>query len=469
MNAMIENLRVPPQRIDAEQAVLGGLMRSPQSLPGVMAILSETDFYRRDHRAIFQAILTLDAQRQPFDAVTIGEWLEGQGIEDQVGGTGYLVELVSNTPSAANILSYAQIVRERATLRRLIEAGTNMVNMAFVPGADPEQVRAQALADINAATPQEAARVQTVVDGLRGMVDAMSRAYEDAEPTGVSWGLPGLDEKCGRMQPGDLCVLMARPSMGKTIAAIQVAAGAGRTLLLSMEMSAAKIVSRLTAHVGRFPVNWITKPMDAPEFASTRVYEAAARVRELPLLIENKRLTFDQLRALALQLHTQEPLNLLVIDHLGLFKRAHQNRDVVELGQITKGLKELANELRVPVLLLAQLNRGLESRTDKRPTMADIREAGEAEEDADVIVALYRDEYYTGSSSSMPGIAEFIVRKARDGELGTVYAKAMLPFMRFEECDEPERPVERPESFGRKASYGSRFKPRQVPGDSRSD
>lgn len=467
-DARIETLRVPPQRVDAEQSVLGGLMLSPKMLPSVRSLLSEGDFYRRDHRLIYRAILALDDAKQPFDAVTMGEWLEGEGLERDAGGTSYLIELVSSTPSAANIVSYAEIVRDRATLRRLIEAGTALVSQAFAPGADPVQVRTDALAAITSSSPQEAARVQTVTDGLRGMVAAMSRAYEDAAPVGVSWGLPGLDEKCGRMQPGDLCVLMARPSMGKTAEALQVAAGAGRCLFASMEMSAAKIVTRLTAHVGRFPVNWITKPMDSPEGAEARVYAAAAEVRGLSLLIEDKRLSFDQLRALVIQLYAQEPLNLLVVDHLGLFKRRHKDRDVIELGQITKGLKELAKELNVPVLLLAQLNRGLESRTDKRPTMADIREAGEAEEDADVIVALYRDDYYTPDSYAK-GTAEFIVRKARDGELGTVFAHARLAEMRFDECEPPIRPADGTGGAGRSPRYGSRFKPRQVSGDRGSD
>lgn len=467
-HSAVEFLRVAPQRVDAEQSVLGGVMLSPQTLSAVRGMLTEGDFYRTEHRLIWRAITALDDARRPFDSVTLGEWLEGEGLEEQVGGSGYLIELVSRTPSAANIAAYAEIVRDRATLRRLIDAGTALVNDAFAPGAEPATVRANAMAAIHASSPQEAARVQTVTDGLRGMVDAMSRAYEDAAPVGVSWGLPGLDEKCGRMQPGDLCLLVARPSMGKTAEAIQIAAGAGRTLFASMEMSSAKIVTRLTAHVGRFPVNWITKPLDAPDHASASVYAAAAQVKDLPLLIEDKRLSFDQLRALAMQLHAQDPLALLVVDHLGLFKRRHKDRDVIELGQITKGLKELAKELSVPVLLLAQLNRGLESRTDKRPTMADIREAGEAEEDADVIVALYRDDYYDPSSYAK-GTAEFIVRKARDGELGTVYARADLPRMRFEECDEPARPVAETGGHSRGKSYGSRFKSRQVSGDSRDD
>jgi replicative DNA helicase len=435
---MIESLRIPPQSAEAEQSVVGGLMLAPNRLQDVKALLSEADFYRRDHRLIYRAILELAGKGQPFDAVTLGEWFEAGGHSEAIGGTGYLIELASNTPSAANIKAYAEIVREKALLRKLIEAGTEIVQSGFSPeGRTAVEVHSEAMRGLLEIRPEIAKAVDTMRDGLRGMVEDMTRWY-DGGGTVAKFGVESLDELIGGMEGGDLVLLGARPSMGKTALALQAAVTSGRTLIASMEMASRKLAARLTAHVGKLPSNWIRKPADAPEGALARVTAASAEASKLPILIYDRRLTVDAFCALARKLHSEEPLALVIADHLDLFLRANKRRDDLELGEITKALKSLAKELNAPVLLLVQLNRGVESRTDKRPVMSDIREAGGAEQDADIVVMLYRDEYYHENSTNK-GYAEMIVRKARDGELGTRWAKAILSEMRFESSEEQQR------------------------------
>lgn len=435
---MTDALRIPPQSAEAEQSVVGGLMLAPGRLSDIKAMLAEADFYRRDHRLIYRAILELSAKGQPFDAVTLGEWFEVGGHAEAIGGTGYLIELASNTPSAANIKAYAEIVREKALLRKLIEAGTEIVQAGFSPeGRTAVEVHSEAMRGLLEIRPEIAKAVDTMRDGLRGMVEDMTRWY-DGGGTVAKFGVESLDELIGGMEGGDLVLLGARPSMGKTALALQAAVTSGRTLIASMEMATRKLAARLTSHVGRLPYTWIRKPAEAPDGAIARVTVASAEAGQLPILIFDRRLTVDAFCALARKLHSEEPLVLIVADHLDLFLRPNKRRDDLELGEITKTLKALAKELNVPVLLLVQLNRGVESRADRRPVLSDIREAGGAEQDADIVVMMYRDDYYHEDSSNK-GYAELLVRKARDGELGVAWSRAVLSEMRFETSERQER------------------------------
>ena len=455
--------RIPPQSVDAEQSVIGGLMLSPPRLPDVRAVLDEYDFYRRDHRLIYRSICELADKGQPFDAVTVGEWFEANGLGEQIGGTGYLIELASNTPSAANIGAYAEIVRERSRLRQIIEAGTDAVNDAFQPeGRTAGEVRDEAIRRLSEVRTEAEKTVDTVRDGLRGMVEDMRRWYDD-EGASVKFGIESLDEITGGMEGGDLILIGARPSMGKTALALQVAALAGRTLFVSMEMATRKLAARLTAHVGRLPYKWIRKPADAPEGALSRVTSASVEAGSLPILIFDRRMSIGGFCALARKLHKEQPLALVVADHLDLFIRPNKRRDDQELGDITKELKALAKELGVPVVLLVQLNRGVEDRQDKRPVLRDIREAGGAEQDADIVVMLYRDEYYNPDSPHK-GYAELIVRKARDGELGTAWARAVLSEMRFDSCEPQQRPDNRVVPVSQKGGFRPSAGARPSPG-----
>jgi replicative DNA helicase len=432
----VEMLRVPPQSVQSEQSVLGGLMLSPQAFHTV-SFLTEEDFYRRDHRMIFRAIRELQEKNKPFDAVTLGEWFEANQLSGQIPNN-YLIELACETFSAANIKAYADIVKSKALLRQMIEAGTDIVNMGFLPnGADVEDLISTAQEKINALNPTQTEAIKTATDGLRSMLADMQRSMESGELSGLSWGNEDFDKEFGRMEEGDLIVIAGRPSMGKTALALRPAIENGRGLFLSMEMSAKKIAARLVANMGQVRLGAIKNPGDAQDFENARVREGVAKVQELEILIEDRVMTFREFESLAIRLHQKKPLRWIVVDHLDLFVRSHKRRDDLELGDISKGCKGLAKKLNIPVILLSQLNRGVEQRSDKRPIMSDIRECGSLEQDADVILMLYRDDYYKKAGVKHDGYAEIIRRKVRDGETGTTFAKANLSQMRFEYEPEP--------------------------------
>lgn len=439
-----DSLRVPPQSVEAEQAVLGGLMLAADAWHSVSDLLAERDFYRRDHALIWRAIAELESKRQPFDAVTLGEWFESQGMSEQVQGGAYLIELASTTPSAANIVAYAEIVRDKATLRRLIEVGTGIVNDGFQPeGRDSAEIIADAQRAIGNLAGGKRERLKSVNDGLSEMVDSMQRRMEAGGMLGTSFGLPGMDSMTGGKQPGDLIIIAARPSMGKTTLALQGGMAAGRPLIFSFETMADKLLARMTSHVGRFPLRWILMPQDAPEFALTRIVEASRIVKErlTAAIYDGRRLRVEQLRAIAIREHAKHPVSEIIVDHFGHLRREGKGRADAEQGEDMKELKALARELNLPVVCLMQLNRGVESRTDKRPMMSDLRECGAAEEDADVVAMLYRDSYYN-PASPLKGKCEIFLRKNRDGDPGEIWTDAVLPEMRFDECD----PIERPNS-----------------------
>lgn len=434
----LEALRLPPQAVSAEQSVLGGLMLSPDALPKV-SFLDEEDFYRRDHRIIFRAIKELAEKNQPYDSVTIEGWLEANMLASQIEH-GYTVQLSASIPSAANIKAYADMVKGKSTLRKMIEAGTEIVNSGFMPnGESVEDLIHAAQEKINALNPAQSEAIKTASDGLQAMLADMKRSIDGGVPSGLSWGDENFDKELGRMDEGDLIVIAGRPSMGKTALALRPAIANGRGLFLSMEMSAKKIAARLVANMGQVNLSAIKNPGDTTASENARVYEGVARVQELEILIEDRPMTFREFEALATGLHQIKPLKWIVIDHLDLFIRAHKRRDDLELGDISKGAKALGKKLKLPVILLAQLNRGVEQRAEKRPLMSDIRECGSLEQDADAIFMIYRNDYYVLDKKQHNGYAEIIRRKVRDGETGTTYAKAFLGEMRFEYTDEAPR------------------------------
>lgn len=467
-DSSVSQLRVPPQSVEAEQAVLGGLMLAPAALARVSDLLTDADFYRRDHALIFRAIGELDKLKRPYDAVTLGEWFEAQGQGELVGNGAYLIELASTTPSAANIRAYAEIVADKARLRQLIEAGTAMVNSGFQPeGRGTDDILADAQASVSALTKTRGQRLKSVNDGLSEMVDGMQRRMDAGGMVGTSYGLPSLDEMTGGKQPGDLIIIAARPSMGKTTLALQGCMAAGRPLLFSFETMAEKLLARMTAHVGRFPLRWILCPSEAPDFAFSRITEAAREVKSRlsASIYDGRRLTTAQLRAIALREHDKSPVREVVIDHFGHLKREGKGRADLEQGEDMKELKALAREMNVPVIVLMQLNRGVESRADKRPMLSDLRECGAAEEDADVVAMLYRDGYYN-PNSSLKSFGEIFLRKNRDGDPGEIWTHPILPEMRFDEAEPQERPTGGTGFTGREgggqARSGAGLKPRLV-------
>lgn len=463
-------MRQPPQSVQAEQAVLGGLMLVPESLSRVADLLTEADFYRRDHQLIYRAICEADRAGKPFDAVTLADWFESAGQSALVGNGAYLIELASTTPSAANVRAYAEIVADKARLRGLIEAGTTMVNNGYDPdGRESAEVIADAQAAVAALTLRRGHRLKSVDDGLMEMVDGMQSRMDAGGMVGTSYGLPELDEKTGGKQPGDLIIIAARPSMGKTTMALQGCMAAGRPLIFSFETMAEKLLARMTAHVGRLPLRWILMPHEAPDFAFARITEAARAVKERlsASIYDGRRLSFHQLRAIALREHAKSPVREVVIDHFGHLKREGKGRADQEQGEDMKDLKALAREMGVPVIVLMQLNRGVEARADKRPMLSDLRECGAAEEDADVVAMLYRDAYYN-PESPIRRYAEIFLRKNRDGDPGEIWTEPCLPEMRFD----PAQPQERPNSGhanaggfrGQATGRGAGIKPRLVSG-----
>ena len=441
-DSKIDSLRIPPQSVEAEQAVLGGLMLAPDSLDRVGDLLVEGDFYRRDHRLIYRAIRELSEKNRPFDAVTLGEWFEANSLSEQIGGTGYLIELASTTPSAANIRAYAEIVREKAVLRQLIDAGTEIVNDGFQPeGREVQEVLSAAEMKVFKIAEQGRRGRADFVPLREAMKDAFQLLQERYENQGAVTGLPtgfhDFDEMTAGLQNSDLIILAARPAMGKTTLALNMAEyGAIKTkkavAVYSMEMSASQLAFRLISSIGRVNATRLrTGQLEDEDWS--RVNMAIRMLSDVKIFIDDTpALSPDVLRSKARRIKREHDLGLIVIDYLQLMQvpGTGENR-ATEISEISRSLKALAKELNVPVIALSQLNRGLESRTDKRPVMADLRESGAIEQDADIIVFIYRDEYYNKESPDK-GLAEVIIGKQRNGPTGMVKLKFFGEYTRFD-------------------------------------
>ena len=439
----IEALRVPPQSVDAEQAVLGGLMLDPNAFDRVADQLTETDFYRRDHQLIYRAIRELGEKNRPFDAVTLGEWFDSQGLAEQVAGGAYLVELASTTPSAANIKAYAEIVRDKAILRQLIDVGTGIVNDGFQPeGRDSAELLAKAEQEVFAIAEAGAKGKQDFTPVRTALIEAFdvlqTRQASGGGVTGLPSGYTEFDEMTAGLQPTDLVILAARPSMGKTTLAINIAEYAAlkskkAVAVFSMEMSASQLALRMISSVGRVNATRLrTGQLEDEDWS--RVSSAIQLMRDVKVFIDDTpALSPDVLRAKSRRLKREHDLGLIVIDYLQLMQvPGNSENRATEISEISRSLKALAKELNVPVIALSQLNRSLETRTDKRPVMADLRESGAIEQDADMIVFIYRDEYYNKENSPDKGLAEIIIGKQRNGPTGSFKLKFFGEYTRFD-------------------------------------
>ena len=442
-DARIEQLRVPPQSVDAEQAVLGGLMLDPNAFDRVADQLTDADFYRRDHQLIFRAIRELSEKSKPFDAVTLGEWFESQGLGEQVAGGAYLVELAGTTPSAAHIKAYAEIVRDKAVLRQLIEVGTTIVNDGFQPeGRESSELLAKAEQEVFAIAEAGSRGRQDFTPVNRALTEAFevlqSRYNSGGGVTGMATGYTEFDEMTAGLQPTDLIILAARPAMGKTTLALNIAEyGAMKSkkavAVFSMEMSASQLALRLISSMGRVNATRLrTGQLEDEDWS--RVTSAIKMLREVKIFIDDTpALSPDVLRSKARRLKREHGLGLIVIDYLQLMQvPGNSENRATEISEISRSLKALAKELNVPVIALSQLNRSLETRTDKRPVMADLRESGAIEQDADLIVFIYRDDYYNKENSPDKGLAEIIIGKQRNGPTGTVKLAFLNALTRFE-------------------------------------
>ncbi|GIX38056.1 MAG: replicative DNA helicase [Silanimonas sp.] len=438
----VEALRVPPHSIDAEQAVLGALMLDPQALEKVVGVLSHTDFYRRDHQLIFKAISELAEKNKPYDAVTLGEWFEAHALADQVGGTAYLVELAQTTPSAANVRAYADIVRDKSVLRSLIEVGTQIAEDGFAPG---DRETPELLAEAEQRVFRIADQNRTGRKDIIPLKDAMKEAFEilqvryetQGTVTGLPTGFHDFDEMTAGLQPSDLIVLAARPAMGKTTLALNMAEYAAlkskkAVVVFSMEMSASQLAFRLISSIGRINAGRLkTGQLEDEDWS--RVTMAMRLLSESKIFIDDEpALSPAKLMSKARRIKREHDLGLVVVDYLQLMQvPGNSENRATEISEISRSLKAMAKELNVPVIALSQLNRGLESRTDKRPVMSDLRESGAIEQDADIILFIYRDEYYHKDSPDK-GLAEVIISKHRNGATGTVKLKFFGEYTRFD-------------------------------------
>ncbi|MDZ3822369.1 MAG: replicative DNA helicase [Pseudoxanthomonas sp.] len=438
----VEPLRVPPHSIEAEQAVLGGLMLSGQAWDRVADKIGEEDFYRREHRLIFRAIGELSARNQPCDAVTLGEWFEANGNVGDVGGAGYVVELANATPSAANIEAYAAIVREKSVLRQLIDAGTRIASDGFQPGARPvaeliEEAEKQVFRIAESGS-RGSRQFVSVKEAAREALEMLQQRYHsDSSITGLATGFTDFDNMTAGLQAGDLVILAARPSMGKTALAVNMAEYAAirerkPVAIFSMEMSAVQLTFRLLSSLGRINQQALRTGRladeDWPRVTSAMTLLADARI----FIDDTPGLSPTELRARARRLKRSHDLGLIVVDYLQLMSvPGNKENRATEISEISRSLKALAKELGVPVIALSQLNRSLEQRHDKRPQMSDLRESGAIEQDADVIVFIYRDEYYNKESTEQ-GIAEVIIGKQRNGPTGVVKLTFLGQYTKFE-------------------------------------
>jgi replicative DNA helicase len=442
----IAQLRVPPHSVEAESSVLGGLLLDNGAWDRVGDLLADGDFYRYEHRLIYAAIGALVNGNRPADVITVFEHLQGVGKAEEVGGLAYLNALAQYVPSAANIRRYAEIVRERSILRKLVAASDEIATSAFnTQGRAVDQILDEAEQKIFNIG-EEGSRMKQGFQGMETLVvDLLDRVQEMADNpndiTGVPTGFYDFDRMTSGLQAGDLIILAARPSMGKTSLAINIAEHVALNeqlpvAVFSMEMGAAQLAIRIVGSIGRIDQGHLrTGKLTDDEWP--RLTEAIEKLRNIQLFIdETPGLTVSELRANARRLARQcgGKLGLIVVDYLQLMSvssgMSDENR-ATAVGEISRGLKMLAKELGCPVIALSQLSRAVEQRTDKRPMMSDLRESGAIEQDADVIMFIYRDDYYNKDSKE-PGVSEVIISKQRNGPTGTVKLAFVKNLTKFE-------------------------------------
>lgn len=454
MNKPAENqalaLRVPPHSVEAEASILGGLLLDNAAWERIADVVRAEDFYRADHRIVFEVIARLIDASKPADVVTVFEALEGLGRANEVGGIAYLNTLAQETPSAANIVRYAEIVRDRAILRFLVSVSDQIATQALNPaGKETRQILDEAesqifqIGEAGSRTSGGFQDFHTVLARVVEKVDDLYQSPNASDVTGVPTGYLDLDQKTAGMQPGDLLIVAGRPSMGKTSLALNIAEHVAiveqaPVAVFSMEMGAEQLAMRVLCSVGRLDAQKVrTGRLSEDDW--TRLTQAMGRMKEARLYIdETPALNPLELRSRARRLSRQYGgLGLIVVDYLQLMSASSSGENrTTEISEITRSLKSLAKELGCPVLALSQLNRTVEQRTDKRPVMSDLRESGAIEQDADVIIFIYRDEVYRPDTPDK-GVAEIIIAKQRNGPIGTVRLTFLGQYTKFENFAPP--------------------------------
>ena len=441
----VDSLRIPPNSIEAEQSVLGGLLLDNSAWDKIADFVSPEDFYRYDHRLIFQHIARLISGSRPADVITVFESLSSANKADEIGGISYLNALAQNTPSAANIRRYAEIVRDRGILRKLISVSDEISGSAFNPqGKEVKQMLDEAESKIFAIA-EEGSRgtqgFQEIQPLLTQVVERIDELYNRENPndiTGVPTGFVDLDRMTSGLQPGDLIIVAGRPSMGKTAFSVNigehVSTDSGLPVaIFSMEMGGSQLAMRMLGSVGRLDQHRLrTGRLNDEDWP--RLTHAIQKLNDAQIFIdETPALSSIELRARSRRLARQcGTLGLIIVDYLQLMSANSpgENR-ATEISEISRNLKGLAKELNCPVIALSQLNRSLEQRPNKRPVMSDLRESGAIEQDADLILFIYRDEVYNPDSPEK-GMAEIIIGKQRNGPIGSVRMTFLGQFTKFE-------------------------------------
>ncbi len=448
-------LKVPPHSIDAEQSLLGGLMLDSEIWTDVAERVLEDDFYRKEHRLLYKAMTDLAAHDTPSDVVTVAEWLDNNNELNNAGGLAYVASLAENTPTAANAIAYAEIVRERSVLRQMIKIGTSIAGNGYnTEGRSTKELLDEAEKNVFAIAEQ-----QSRGRGFRSMKELLTAALEkiddlyrsDNPITGIPTGFRDFDEQTSGLQKSDLIIVAGRPAMGKTTFAMNIAesaairAGKG-VAVFSMEMPGEQLAMRLLSSLGRIDAHRMrTGKLTDEDWP--RLTSAVQIMQDVNFYIDDTpALSPNEIRARCRRIAKQSELGLIIIDYLQLMQVPGTNENRTnEISEISRSLKALAKELNVPVIALSQLNRSLEQRPNKRPVMSDLRESGAIEQDADIIVFIYRDEVYNEDSPDK-GTAEIIIGKQRNGPIGTSRLAFLGEYTRFEDFT--------PEHYGGGSDFG---------------
>lgn len=432
--------KVPPQSVEAEQSVLGGILLENESLYKALELLTEQDFYKPSHQKIFRALISLSERGEPADLVTLTQELKNMGLLNEVGGSSYLASLINNVPTAANVPYYAKIVREKALLRNLISVATEIVSKGYEEvGSNLDSLLDAAEQSIfNVSNRRYKQGFTPIREIVKSSFKVIEHLYERKESiTGVSSGFEELDRLTSGFQPSDLIIVASRPSMGKTSLVLNIAQHAAihtktPSAFFSLEMSKEQLVMRMLTSLAKVDATRIRigrlQDTDWPKLT-----KAAGQLSEAPIFIDDSpSLSVLEIRAKCRRLKVEHKIGLVIVDYLQLMRgHYHSESREKEISEISRGLKALAKELSVPIIALSQLNRAVENRNDKRPQMADLRESGAIEQDADIIGFIYRDEVYD-KNSDWKGTAEFIVSKQRNGPTGVVRLAFLQQYTTFE-------------------------------------
>ena len=444
MMSIVNMRKLPPQSIEAEMSILGGILLDNEAINRVLDVLEPDDFYRESHRKIMRAMIELNEHREPCDLITLTTILKKKSELEEIGGAPYLATLVDYVPTAANIAYYSKIVKEKSISRNLISAATEIVTDGFDDQADIEELLDKAqkvifqISENRIKTPYFALNLI-----LKDAIKYIGELYEKKESvTGVPTGFIDLDQKTSGFQRGDLIIIAGRPSMGKTAFALNIAQYAAvhaqpsyPVVVFSLEMSKEQLVTRLLCSEARVDASrlrtghLVDGDWDKIMRGADKLFEAKIFIDDTPAI------SVMEMRAKARRLKAEHGIGMIVVDYLQLMRggSSPESRQQ-EISEISRSLKALAKELSVPVVALSQLNRGLESRTDKRPIMSDLRESGAIEQDADIVMFVYRDEVYNKENPDAKGRAEIIIGKQRNGPIGTVDLTFLGEYTRFENC-----------------------------------